>query len=57
MLHLGGTDQTHPENRRLFCKVNGVSSYLQSFDCGVPQDLCLCPFLFQIYVNDLPVTL
>ena len=39
-------------NRKQFCKVDGVSSGISDISCSVPQGSCLGPPLFLIYIND-----
>ena len=42
------------KDRQQFCVVNGLSSVKNRIVCGVPQGSLLGPFLFLIYINDLP---
>ena len=46
--------KSYMSNRKQCWKENGHVSKLQDIKCGVPQDSCLGPLLFFIYVNDLP---
>ena len=41
-------------NRRQYCRVNGVDSNMENIKVGVQQCSCLGPFLFLVYINDLP---
>ena len=45
------------DNRKQFCKVNGVSSDLAEINIGVPQSSCLGPLLSLIYISDQPFPL
>ena len=46
--------RSYLQNRTQCCSVNGHVSTLQKVTCGVPQASILGPFLFIIYMNDLP---
>ena len=46
--------ESYLSNREQQCMVNGQISSPKNISCGIPQGSILGPFLFFLYLNDMP---
>ena len=44
--------ESYLKNKTQFCTLNGNKSKPKKVTCGIPQDSCVGPLLFIIYLND-----
>ena len=49
--------RSYLNGRQQCCKVNGHKSKIESIRHRAPQESCLGPLLFLMYINDLPLSL
>ena len=52
IIRAGDWFESYLKNRTQFCTLNGNKSKPKKVTCGMPQDSCLGPLLFIIYLND-----
>ena len=49
--------KSYLSNRKQFARANGADSKIEEIDIGVPQESCLGPLLFLVYINNLSLVI